>query len=65
MVFSLFCLKFWVNYKEKYEAEEVEKPVTSSLNICPEACCKKGGGGGLSNAYLSLPHHQIFPGFFI
>ncbi len=21
MVFSLFCLKFWVNYKEKYEAE--------------------------------------------
>ncbi len=30
MVFSLFCLKFWVNYKEKYEEEKVEKPVTSS-----------------------------------
>jgi hypothetical protein len=33
----------------KQIVEEHEKPFTSSLNICPEACCRRGFGR--SNAF--------------
>jgi hypothetical protein len=36
---------FWIYCVLCEEISEVEeRPFTSSLNIYPEACCKKGGG---------------------
>jgi hypothetical protein len=33
-----------------------EKPFTPSLNICPDACCRKGLGFGRSDAF---PFHNL------
>jgi hypothetical protein len=41
------------------QISEVEKKTfTSSLNICPEACCRKEGGGGADGV---TPPQPLFP----
>jgi hypothetical protein len=41
----------------KKMSEVEENLFTSSLNICPEACSRKGWGGGRSNASPSPPSY--------
>ncbi len=47
-----------------------EKAFTSSLNIIPEACCKRGGMVGVTPSPIIAPSHhhpflQQIDGFFI
>ncbi len=48
-----------VSMKKLSEVEE--KLFTSSLNICPEACRKMGGGGQKKKAPLPLPSPHLIP----
>jgi hypothetical protein len=54
-----------INFENEANIRGDGKPLTSSFNICPEACCGKGCFVGTGRVTPSLLITTLFPSLFI